>query len=142
MTASYSTGASHSGETIVAIDSVNLTERVATGFSRMTGQVVIRFGAMVGGIYNIPKVGEQWVVSRYGLVWKLEYKAAFQDPRLNLPPAEGMTVVGREGPTHIVGTEVRLPPSVFLGDWELNVDPDTGALRVRRGDGDWIVVGA
>lgn len=140
MTASFSSTAGR-GEMIVAIDSVNLTERTATGMSPHSGQVVVRFGAMPGGIYNIPAVGEQWVVAGYGAQWRLLHKAAYQDPRLNIPAQEGMTVLGRSGPTHLVGSEVRLPPSIFLGDWELNVEPGTGALRVRRGTGDWTVLG-
>jgi len=141
MTASFSSTPGRA-EMIVAIDSVNLTERLATGVNPQAGQVVVRFGAMPGGIYNIPEVGEQWVVAGYGPQWRLLHKAAYQDPRLNIPAQEGMTVVGRGGPTHVVGSEVRLPASIFLGDWELNVDPASGALRVRRGDGDWTVIGA
>jgi hypothetical protein len=144
MTTSFSR-TQDAGQSVVAIDSIDLNSGTCTGFSPMTGQIVIRLTVMSAGIYNIPKIGEQWVVGRFANQWYLDYKVAFQDARLNLPMEEGMTVIGRDGPTQLVGSRVQMPQMIRMGNFDVRLSP-AGVIQVKSAaktddPGNWVSVG-
>ena len=124
---------------VVNITAIELTTLAFTGYNPATGSVPIAATLMPGAVFVIPAVGEQWLVEKVSGRWFLKAKTPFQDQRQMLEPREGMTAVGGTGPTHVVGSEVHLPVSVFLGDWELRIEPSSGALQVNV-DGNWTTV--
>ena len=100
----------------VAIKSVNLEGQTAVGFAPSVGDVNISFKLMPGGIYSVPAIGEQWIVQRTGRSsWQLVTMMPYQDERLNMEPSEGMTAIGRSGPTVIQGSSLRVPGELYVG---------------------------
>lgn len=141
MATRFSTGSGPGESMVVVIRNVDFTRRVYTGWSKMTGSIPVYPNVLPGGVYAVPAVGEQWVVVRNGISWFLDSKTDFQDPKTAIPPVEGLTALGSTGPTHLVGSEIRLPSSIFLGEWELRIDPATGNLQKRReGDEAWTTI--
>lgn len=142
MATQFSTGSGLGEDSmVVVIRTVDFRKRVYTGWNQLTGSVPVHSQVLPGGVYSIPAVGEQWVVRRMGLSWFLESKTNFLDPKTALPPAEGLTALGSTGPTYLVGSEIRLPSSIFLGEWELRIDPDSGNLQKRReGETTWTTI--
>lgn len=139
-TTGFGTGTSDNRQ-VATISSVDLTNMVYSAFHPMNGTFPVYPSILPGGNFIIPAPGEQWVVVKYDFRWYLEHKLSFQDPRNLIPPKPGMTAVGSTGPTHVVGSEVDLPQSVFLGDWEMRLEPSSGTLQVRRrGTEDWASV--
>lgn len=140
MATTFSTGDGNQ-RMVVIIRGVDLSAGVYSGWNRVSGTVPVFTRNLPGNILSVPAIGEQWVVARVGSQWVLEDKTDFQDSKTSIPKAEGMTVVGGTGPTYLVGSDVELPPSVYLGDWELRLEPSTGALQVRqRGSTEWTAV--
>lgn len=106
MTASF-TSQMNSANALVSIASVDLADQTCVGYSAQSGNVNISFGLMTGGVYIVPAIGEQWVCRRSGRnSWQLLYQVPFQDERLNLEPVQGMTAIGRSGPTVLKGSSV------------------------------------
>lgn len=109
------TNASGSSDTIAAITGVDLDSRTAQAWSPSTLGITVGFGLMSSGIYVIPRVGQQWVVSRTGRsTWVLVSMAPHDDERLNQEPAEGLTAIGLGGPTRLTGSTVEIDGPLLI----------------------------
>lgn len=100
---------------LVAITRLDFDTRMWVGWNNLSGEVAIFPRLLPGGTYVIPKVGEQWLIQKLGQTWYLDDKTDFQDPRVLLPPEEGLTAIGGSGPTYIVGERVELPSELYIG---------------------------
>lgn len=120
----------------VAIKSVNLEAQTAVGYAPSGGDINISFGLMPGGIYNVPAIGEQWIVQRTGRsTWQLMTLMPYQDERLNLEPEEGMTAIGRSGRTVVKGSSLEVPGDLYIGG--VKYTPASGGGTAPAGSNLW-----
>ena len=99
---------------VVAITTVDPTNRKATGITRSRTTITINCAYATGDTITTPAVGEQWYCERFEMEWRLYGRIPFNDATLNIEPEEGQVSVGSaRGPLKLNGTEVRANAPVF-----------------------------
>lgn len=91
---------------LVAVTYVDVDTPQVKVFAPAIGSFPVQPSLMPGGVWNLPAVGEQWLIRKIDHTWYLDSRVAFQDPKMNLRDEEGTTGVGSSGPTYIVGSKV------------------------------------
>lgn len=118
---------------VVAIDTINVENLIATGLDRYGTRVTIALSLMWGGILNIPSIGDQWLVEKVMGQYVLVARAGFQDERRLLDLNPGDTVFGLRGTTHIFGEEVVIDSKSGISAEGVNLlDPPRVTLSTRQ----------
>lgn len=91
---------------IVAVTYVDVDTPQVKVSNPAIGRFPVQVTLMPGGVWQLPAVGEQWLVRKIGHSWYLDSRVAFQDPRMNFRDEQGTTGVGSSGPTYIIGKKV------------------------------------
>lgn len=102
-------------EQTAGIQSVDLVNLSAVGFTRQQTQIPIDLRYYVGSVHVIPAVGDQWLVRRYGTAWmlvsQLPYNAteiaAVKDVMVTGMVQIGNTNPSGAGPLHLNGSLIQ-----------------------------------
>lgn len=118
---------------VVAIDTINVENLIATGLDRYGTRVTIALSLMWGGILNIPSIGDQWLVEKVMGQYVLVARAGFQDERRLLDLNPGDTVFGLRGTTHVFGDEVVVDSASGVSVEGVNLlDPPHATLSTKQ----------
>lgn len=101
----------------VAITSIDVTARTATGYTRNQTQITIDTSHLVGAVQVTPVIGDQWMVEKDNGIYKLYRKMPFNTPELLNQATAGQVQLGSTtGPVELNGSQVNInAPAMQLG---------------------------
>ena len=120
----------------VAIVSVDVVRRSATGRTNRGALVTISTNYHVGACQVTPAIGDQWQAVCIRGEWRLWSKLPNHTADLLVKPEQGQTQIGAAGPTELHGSVVNVHAPYLTLNGTPYRDKD-GALQRQEGDGTW-----
>lgn len=127
----------------VAITSVDVTARTASGYTRGRTLIDIDISQHVGAVQVTPVIGDQWMVEKEHGVYKLTRKIPFNTAEMLVQPTQGQVQLGStSGPIELNGNQVNINAPTFRLGTTLYRDND-GTLEYQlAGSATWVPVAA
>jgi hypothetical protein len=120
----------------VAIISVDVAGRTATGRTNRGAMIPISTNYHVGACQVTPAIGDQWQVSCIRGEWRLMSRLPHLTSDMLTPPTQGQIQIGASGPMELHGSVVNInAPTLTLNGTPYR-DQD-GALQRQGDDGVW-----
>jgi nitrous oxidase accessory protein NosD len=120
----------------VAIVSVDVAKRSATGRTNRGAMIPISTNYHVGACQVTPSVGDQWQVVCIRGEWRLTSRLPHHTADLLVKPEQGQTQIGAAGPTELHGSVVNVKAPYLTLNGTPYRDRD-GALQRQEDDGTW-----
>jgi hypothetical protein len=120
----------------VAIISVDVARRSATGRTNRGAMITIATNYHVGACQVTPAIGDQWQAICIRGEWRLASRLPNHTVDLLVKPEQGQTQIGASGPTELHGSVVNVNAPYLTLNGTPYRDSD-GALQRQESDGTW-----
>lgn len=120
---------------VVAITSVDVTERRAKGMTSRRSEIELDLRYHVGGLQVTPAVGEHWMVSKSDSFFhRLVSKIPANAPEMNVEPQPGQVQVGSSGPLELHGSSINAHGPLLFQHYDIGIVKESCVLSLDNGN--------